>query len=72
MSGASWPLRPAAGDHVFDGRVDEGREASAGRLRIPMDELVANVHPPAVFVPSVHLQRDVRITHLVKRLPAAR
>ena len=59
-------------DHVFGGRVDEGREASSGRLRSPLDELVANVLPPAVFVPSVHLQRDVRITCVVQRLRAAR
>ena len=53
---------------MFDGHVDEGREARARRLRTLLDELVANVHPPADFVPSVHLQRDMRITHLVKRL----
>ena len=53
------PLRPAAGEHVFDGHVDEGGEARAGRLRTPLDELVANVLPPADFVPSAHLQRDV-------------
>ena len=62
------PLRPAAGEHVFDGRVDEGIEARAGRLRTLLDELVANVNPPAVFVPSVHLQRDVRITRLHERI----
>ena len=42
------PLRPAAGEHVLDGRVDEGIEARAGRLRTLLDELGANVNPPTV------------------------
>ena len=55
--------------------MDEGREARVGRLRTLLDELVANVNPPAVFVPSVHLdlQRDVCESHaFMKELRAAR
>ena len=75
VSGAGSPLRSAAGEHVFGGHVDEGREARVGRLRTLLDELVANVNPPAVFVPSVHLdlQRDVCESHaFMKELRAAR